>query len=212
MPHHSPDRDREGCARQVVNNRSYVLSEYVKENGYLYLVSELLKVWTESKQFVSKRVAQTMREYKTSECQFRLHKKFLRFIHVNWKINLFRYGDQKHANNSPGALMLLEIKQTANSLKHTINIQGDQDWLQISRTIFPLEYTAICLLFVFCLFLFLVVLFSPDWLWSPHILLDNGYMGPYPWGYGGRDVKLTTRLHLRPGSRIPELYLRSHTS
>jgi hypothetical protein len=59
-----------------------------------------------------------MREYRTSECEFRVYKQFLRFIHINWKINLFQYGAQKHMNNNHCALLLLEIKQTVKALKN----------------------------------------------------------------------------------------------
>jgi hypothetical protein len=34
--------------------------------------------------------------------------------------------------------------------------------------------------------------------------------GLYPWGYSGRDVKMTAHLHLVPRPRMTELYLHSH--
>jgi hypothetical protein len=41
----------------------------------------------------------------------------------------------------------------------------------------------------------------PDRLWDPPSLLFNGYGGIFPWGLSGREVKLTTHLHLIPRSK-----------
>jgi hypothetical protein len=42
----------------------------------------------------------------------------------------------------------------------------------------------------------------PDRLWGPPSLLFNGYQGLFQWRQSGRSVKLTTHLHLVPGSRM----------
>jgi hypothetical protein len=41
-----------------------------------------------------------------------------------------------------------------------------------------------------------------DWFWGLSSLLSNGYQGHFPWGQRGRDVKLTTHLHLPQKSRM----------
>jgi hypothetical protein len=41
----------------------------------------------------------------------------------------------------------------------------------------------------------------PERLWDPPSLLSNGYQGLFPCGQSGRDVKLTTHLHLVPRSK-----------
>jgi len=53
----------------------------------------------------------------------------------------------------------------------------------------------------------------PDRLWSPPSLLSNRHVGLFLQGWGGRDVKLTSHLHLVPRlgihGAIPPL---THTS
>jgi hypothetical protein len=42
----------------------------------------------------------------------------------------------------------------------------------------------------------------PHRFWGPPSLLSNGYHRLFPWGQGGRGVKLTIHLHLVPRSRM----------
>jgi hypothetical protein len=44
---------------------------------------------------------------------------------------------------------------------------------------------------------------------GPTRLISNGYRELFPQGESGRDMKLTTQVHLVPRSRIVELYLHS---
>jgi hypothetical protein len=45
---------------------------------------------------------------------------------------------------------------------------------------------------------------DPDWLWGPHSLIPNGYLG-----IKRLAMKLTTYIYLVPRSRMVELYLLS---